>query len=585
MSAPHRFPPIVHAAFVFVTALALYAATSATTVQGGDTGEFATVAVRGGVPHPPGYPLQTILGRVAAAIPFGDPFLRVSIVSAVAGAIGVGVLQRVLARIAGRDDVATGTALLFAVSPLTWRLAGVPEVFALSVLGATAVLWTSLRLADSPPEARGARSFQTGLASGLAFANHHTVVLLAPLAGWAAWRAWRAHDPPRARAALALSARISAGVVIGLLPYLHLPLAAATAGPEAWVWGDPSTASGLLRHVLRADYGTFRLGVGDAERRSAEEILRALAAVPRAWAYLPFLAGLPGVWFLARGRAGLAAAFGSAFLLAGVAFPAMFNLPASDEAREVADRFHILPSLLWSIPVAAGVTALGSRIPVAALRGSLAAIVIAGAAASFSSANWRGQTTIESYLVAAVDGTEPGAVILGQGDLETFGFAWVLRGRGLRPDVVYIDIHLLRYRWYYDEVRRRVPALDVPFDPDVTRLGPIVRSLQARVPLYATMRVAPMVGASSDMWPEGFLARLAPPGSTRPPLQELERHLEADTAALPDIEPIDAWGASVRRSVAVPWKALGAAWTSSGNREGAARAGLRMRSLLEEDAP
>ncbi|MFP8875042.1 MAG: DUF2723 domain-containing protein, partial [Myxococcota bacterium] len=37
--------------------MALYGATLAPSVPGGDSGELIAAAYRGGIPHPPGYPL------------------------------------------------------------------------------------------------------------------------------------------------------------------------------------------------------------------------------------------------------------------------------------------------------------------------------------------------------------------------------------------------------------------------------------------------------------------------------------------------------------------------------------------------
>lgn len=570
---------------VFAAAFALYAGTAATTVQGGDTGELALVALRGGVPHPPGYPLQAVLGRVAASIPLGDPFLRVSLLSAFAGALGAALLQRVLASLAGSEEAGAWTALFFAISPLAWGLAGVPEVFALSVVLAAFVLGASLRLSQGNALTIGPRAFELGLALGLAMSNHHTAVLLVPIVLWALASTWKTAGDERRRIAGLLAIRLLAGGMLGLLPYLYLPVAAASAGDAAWVWGDTVTPWGLLRHVSRSDYGTFRLGVAGVERSPAGEILRSLGALPRAWAYLPFLAGALGVATLAGRRRGLLAAIIGSLLLAAVVFPALFNLPATEEARAVAGRFYLLPALLWSMPVAVGLAAIEGRVPRMAKRAVLASTFLVAAACTRPSVDWRSQRLIETYLVRSIEGVVEGAVVLGQGDLETFGFGWVLRGRRFRPDVTYVDIHLLRYRWYYEDVRRRIPAFEVPFDAEVTKLGAIIRDLRADVPLYATMSVVTAIDASSEAWPEGFLARIAPPGSKRPPLEELEAHLASDTAALPGRPPLDAWGRYVRRSAAVPWKVLADQWRAAGSDASAERAEARMRAVLAIDRP
>src|SRR5207253_9931120 len=49
----------------------------------------------------------------------------------------------------------------------------------------------------------------------------------------------------------------AAALVLGLLPYLYLPLRAAQHPPLNW--GDPETLQGFLTVVTRRGYGTFSL--------------------------------------------------------------------------------------------------------------------------------------------------------------------------------------------------------------------------------------------------------------------------------------------------------------------------------------
>src|ERR1051326_2473444 len=73
--------------------LLLYLRTLCPTVYLGDSGEIATAIVTGGVIHPPGYPLFTLLGRVALAlIPYGEPAFRIGCLVAAAGAGAVATL-------------------------------------------------------------------------------------------------------------------------------------------------------------------------------------------------------------------------------------------------------------------------------------------------------------------------------------------------------------------------------------------------------------------------------------------------------------------------------------------------------------
>lgn len=57
----------------------------------------------------------------------------------------------------------------------------------------------------------------------------------------------------------------------GLLPYLYLYIASLSPTPGSW--GDLSTFHGLFRHVIRAEYGTFRLGIKMGSETSMERVV------------------------------------------------------------------------------------------------------------------------------------------------------------------------------------------------------------------------------------------------------------------------------------------------------------------------
>src|SRR5215510_4781276 len=67
---------------VMLAAAVLYWQTAAWDIVVGDSAEFTTIALTGGVAHPPGYPLLMLLGRLFSWLPFGEPAFRVNLVSA-----------------------------------------------------------------------------------------------------------------------------------------------------------------------------------------------------------------------------------------------------------------------------------------------------------------------------------------------------------------------------------------------------------------------------------------------------------------------------------------------------------------------
>ncbi|MBN3276043.1 TM260 protein, partial [Polyodon spathula] len=74
------------ASFACITAL--YLPGVQRSVAGGDSGELITAACELGVAHPPGYPLFTLLARLALdLLPFGPPAYRVNLLNGLLGAV------------------------------------------------------------------------------------------------------------------------------------------------------------------------------------------------------------------------------------------------------------------------------------------------------------------------------------------------------------------------------------------------------------------------------------------------------------------------------------------------------------------
>ena len=76
---------------ISLAALGLYVRTLAPSVATlfDDSLEFQLVPVLLAIPHPTGYPLYALLGRLATLVPFGDAAYRVNLLSAVAAAVAV----------------------------------------------------------------------------------------------------------------------------------------------------------------------------------------------------------------------------------------------------------------------------------------------------------------------------------------------------------------------------------------------------------------------------------------------------------------------------------------------------------------
>jgi hypothetical protein len=545
-----------------LVAVALWSVPDA--VQAGDAGEFATVMLTGGVPHPSGYPWMRVLGLLARGL-WGlgvPPATAAALPAALCGVAGWLLVHRICVRL-GHAWIGAFVALLGAASPIAVLHVNDSEVWGPHLFLSALFLHTAVHTNARP------RAFLLGIVLGLAISQHLTAALLLPLAVAAALP--RETLANRTTYLVALLRNGSLGIcggLLGLLPYASLAIGAG----GGWRWGATESFAGLLDHVLRRDFGTFSLSLHDEPVAIADSLARALTSVGEvlsagliasAWFGATALCGillLAGLWLRThRGRVGTAVAIGWAASVgaSALAFPAAGNIdPTSSFGAWILERFDLLTILLLVVPVTLAIAWAVER--VAALiedrqrlyAGGGALIAVALLFAQFAAVQERGRPATERGVeLAAIDlvstpdpdappipsvGPEPvRAIVFGTDDHRTFPVLYVQEVLGAGAHTLYVDAELLGYPWYRARLRERVPSLpDV--DKPLAMIGAIWRDPElAHVPIYLA-NVFSRPAARIDKLPEGMLWRV-PPSTHRPdvstddwtPERILARHLAA----------------------------------------------------------
>ncbi len=290
--------PELQAVLVAAATFVVYAIGSCRTIYVGDSGELVTAAATLGIPHPSGYPLYVLLGKLwITLVPVGSAAFRMSLFSAAFAALTCGLLYLLVRRQNLSAAAAFLGSLSLAFSPSFWSQAGVQRVYSLNAFFVVAVCGCALewhRSLHAPPEV-GKRNAVGWMAlaaflAGLGAANHTVMGLVGLAVGvFAVISEPRFLLRPRH-----LAACVGAGVA-GLLPYAYLPL--RSRQDPRLDWGDPETLDSFLDVVLRRDFwhrawiespGDALLILGDYLRGLGEEMLwagaaLALAAVVWGW--------------------------------------------------------------------------------------------------------------------------------------------------------------------------------------------------------------------------------------------------------------------------------------------------------------
>jgi hypothetical protein len=284
---------------------------------------------------------------------------------------------------------------------------------------------------------------------------------------------------------------------------------------KVWAWGDTGKLSGLITHVLRAEYGTFSLAAKRAATTELRQhyVLTCLKQFPIQYAYLPFLAGLAGVVAVWRRSRAFALGLAGSLVFAAIVFPSLMNLPRTELHAEVTERFFLMPTVLFAPLVACGLHLLQQRVRPAAIVAVLTLIIPLNALLSFSHANWKGDTLVERYLVASISSLPRNAIVLGRSDTLAPGMGWVTRVMKVRPDVRYIDTNILGLRWYYDQVKAEIPDFPLPYVHALREIGEIAQASSTIAPTYLFPWVVPDAKKMVALEPNGLLFGVARSGA------------------------------------------------------------------------
>jgi hypothetical protein len=388
----------------------------------GDGGELITAAVTLGIPHPPGYPTYVLLGKLVSYLPFEPIAYRFHLFSAfctaVSAAFVTATAQRFISQPTSKRQLllASVPALLFAFSPLVWQQAIVAEVYALNLAVVAAFLWALLSKRPT---------LIVGFLLGLSLTTHLTSLLLLPLA--IASTPW------------AKSWKLAIGFLLGVSPFLILPILAQQGSPV--IWGNPTTVGGWWWLVSAKIYHPNQLGLP----------LSSLWLRVTDWANILTLSflGWPLLlysgWQLRNDRFSEKTRWwslvGTAVLYLSYAF--FYN---------TQDAFVLtLPAwILLSLCVIPALEKLGS---VSFLLPGLALLLY------FSSYNGAKIYNIRLAAAQILDQTPPNAILLTRGDPDIFALWYFHYVEGQRLDIILVDTQLFAFDWYRHNLKQLYPNL------------------------------------------------------------------------------------------------------------------------------
>lgn len=422
-------------ALIVLAALVAYGATTCPTIYTEDAAELSTVTALWGVPHPPGYPLYTMVaGLFVHAVPWGGPAFASNLFSALCGAGTLGVLWALLrARAVGRA-ASLAAVLAFGCGRTFWSQGLAAEVYTFDTLLLVAALASSLTSLESG--SRTALAFAAGF-TGAAL-GHRTVNLLylGPLVATVALRV-RAGKGRLALYVLTLTAT-------ALLPYAYLPAAAAR---HPWInMGDPRDPERMIQLFAATSY---------TRHFASSSWATSLGRLGAFLGHLPANLGL------------LALAF-----FAGLGSPAADRRPArfalhwlATAAFAFAVVYNVMDGEVYFLPTYLVMAILGAmaldrwrekRVFPAVLALGLLQLPLA-----LRQISLRHVTVARAYADDLLASAPPASLVITFGDTETHVLAYEQGVEARRRDVVTVSADEIA-PWYVSELERRHPEVAWP---------------------------------------------------------------------------------------------------------------------------
>ncbi|XP_044088392.1 transmembrane protein 260 isoform X2 [Neovison vison] len=273
---PRRSGGLLGGVAVFAAVAAVFTLTLPPSVPGGDSGELITAAHELGVAHPPGYPLFTLVAKLAIILlPFGSVAYRVNLLCGFFGAVAASLLFFTVFRLSGSHAGGILAAGVFSFSRLTWQWSIAAEVFSLNNLFVGLLMALTVHFEEAATAKERSKIAKIGaFCCGLSLCNQHTIVLyILCIIPWILFRLLKEKE-------LSLGSLLKFSVYFsaGLLPYAYLPIS-SYLNQARWTWGDQTTLLGFMTHFLREEYGTFSLAKSETGSSMSKILLSQLTSM------------------------------------------------------------------------------------------------------------------------------------------------------------------------------------------------------------------------------------------------------------------------------------------------------------------
>ncbi|MBU1626938.1 DUF2723 domain-containing protein, partial [bacterium] len=246
---------------IFCISFTIFSKCTCPTIYVGDSGELVSAASSLGIPHNPGYPIYSMLGKLLTFFPFGPIAYRMNLASAIFGACSVLTIYFILLIFSKNTSLSALMALLYNTFSTLWNVSVSSEVYSLYAFFISLIVLLMLlfrKYKDLP------YFYLLVFTSSLAVTNHIEILMIFP--AFFPPVIYTFTKLPRLRGSAYKKILLSSILLtfLGFSIYGYLPIRAST-NPTV-NWSDTKTFSNLLYHISFKEHRTVALTRFSLER-------------------------------------------------------------------------------------------------------------------------------------------------------------------------------------------------------------------------------------------------------------------------------------------------------------------------------
>lgn len=391
-----------------------------------DSGELAAVSYTLGIAHPTGYPLYTLISYFFAHLP-GEPVFNLNILSALFTAAAVFLTYLFSRSVIKKSPISIIPAILLAFAPTIWRTSITNEVYPLTVLFASAILFLLFKIRDE-------RDFYILMyVIGLAFTNHVIIFTVAVPAVLYAAVVYRSS-----------AKQFIVGLLFALLGgSLYLYLIIRTLGGAELHWGDTYNLQRLLWHITGKQYRVWMFSLPLSE--IFINLQKGILILIRDFLYIFLIPIFVGFYVLFKNERKKFWFF-SAVIVFNFLYAVNYSIPDIES--------YYIPALVSFISVLGfGLTRLKKILPWFVTIPLALAIPFL----NYNSCTLRNNTFAYDLSYAHIRELPKNSLVLSTlWDIYS-PLLYLQKVKGIRKDLVLIDKELLRRTWYIRFLKNEYP--------------------------------------------------------------------------------------------------------------------------------